>query len=157
MTQKQLQTGVAVAAALGVASLFYVFANPFFFIEDSTFQSASLGSTQGQLVAQDQTVGTGPTAEVGDVIIVNYTGRFENGTVFDTSLGKQPFTFRLGSGDVIHGWDLGLRGMQVGGKRLLIIPPDLGYGSSDYGPIPANSTLIFEIELLKIELGASVQ
>ncbi len=104
-----------------------------------------------QLVAQDEAVGTGAEAALGSTITVNYTGKFQNGTVFDTSVGKQPFTFQLGAGQVIPGWDQGLQGMKVGGKRLLIIPSSLGYGSQDYGPIPGNSTLIFEVELLNVQ------
>lgn len=116
-----------------------------------TSASAVSGQTQGDLVAQDEVVGTGADAQAGDTITVNYTGKFQNGTVFDTSVGKQPFTFTLGAGQVIQGWDLGVAGMKVGGKRLLIVGPSLGYGSQDYGPIPGNSTLVFEVELLKIE------
>ena len=76
---------------------------------------------------------------------------FTNGTKFDSSYDRgQPFTFRVGAGQVIAGWDQGVPGMKVGGKRRLTIPPDLAYGSSGYGSIPPNSTLIFDIELLSI-------
>lgn len=105
---------------------------------------------------QDEVVGTGAAAQAGDMVSVNYTGKLSDGTVFDTSVGKAPFQFTLGAGQVIPGWDQGLVGMQVGGKRLLIIPPELGYGSVDYGPIPANSTLTFEVELLKITPASNV-
>ncbi len=103
------------------------------------------------MVAQDEVVGTGAEATVGSTVTVNYTGKFENGTVFDTSVGKTPFSFQLGAGQVIAGWDQGLQGMKVGGKRLLIVPAALGYGANDYGPIPGNSTLIFEVELLNVQ------
>jgi FKBP-type peptidyl-prolyl cis-trans isomerase len=88
--------------------------------------------------------------------IVNYTGRLADGTVFDSNVDPkfghvEPFKFILGAGYVIKGWDDGLVGMKVGEKRTLTIPPELGYGATDNGPIPANSTLIFEIELLSIE------
>jgi FKBP-type peptidyl-prolyl cis-trans isomerase len=82
---------------------------------------------------------------------VHYVGTLTNGTVFDSSrASNQPFTFRLGVGQVIQGWDLGVPGMRVGGKRKLTIPPGLAYGNQQVGPIPPNSTLIFEIELLSI-------
>ena len=99
----------------------------------------------------DETVGTGPAVKSGDTITVNYTGTLTNGTVFDTSVGKQPFTTQIGTGQVIRGWDLGLVGMKVGGKRKLTIPADLGYGAQGQGAIPPNSTLIFEVDLLSIK------
>lgn len=102
------------------------------------------------LVVQDEVVGTGATAEPGDTLTLNYTGKLANGTVFDTSVGKQPFQFILGAGQVIPGWDQGLVGMKVGGTRVLIIPPSLAYGPNDYGPIPGNSTLTFEVQLLDV-------
>lgn len=152
MSTKHITTGVAVTAALAVVALFFVFGNPFDVV---TTNPISVGSeTSGDansLVAQDELVGTGEVAAAGDTVTVNYTGKFQNGTVFDTSVGKSPFVFQLGAGQVIAGWDQGLQGMKVGGKRLLIVPPSLGYGSADYGPIPANSTLIFEVELLKVQ------
>lgn len=90
----------------------------------------------------------------GDDILVNYTGRFTNGKVFDSSLspGRKPFELHLGRGEVIKGWDEGLSTMHVGGKRKLIIPPNLAYGPGGYpGVIPPNSTLTFDVELLKIK------
>lgn len=120
-----------------------------------TDQTASLSrvpsNNDGQsLVVQDEVIGTGAEATAGQVITVNYTGKLQNGTVFDSSVGREPFTFTLGIGQVIKGWDQGVQGMKVGGKRLLIIPANLAYGPNDYGPIPGNSTLIFEVELLKV-------
>jgi len=113
--------------------------------------SADSPSSNGALVSQDLVVGTGATAAAGDVVTVNYVGTLTNGTKFDSSYDRnQPFTFRLGAGQVIAGWDQGVVGMKVGGKRRLTIPPNLGYGSQANGPIPANSTLVFEIELLSI-------
>jgi FKBP-type peptidyl-prolyl cis-trans isomerase len=88
-------------------------------------------------------------------IVVNYTGSLENGTVFDSSLnpGREPFTFTLGVGSVIKGWDLGVKGMKVGGKRKLTIPPELGYGDQGAGDvIPPGATLIFDVELLEVEV-----
>ena len=100
---------------------------------------------------EDETVGTGQAVKSGDTITVNYTGTLTDGKVFDTSVGKQPFTTKIGTGQVIRGWDLGLIGMKVGGKRKLTIPPNLAYGAQAQGAIPANSTLVFEIDLLSIK------
>ena len=105
------------------------------------------------LVIEDIKIGEGQEVEKFNIVTVNYTGLLEDGTKFDSSLnpGRTPFRFTVGAGQVIQGWDQGLIGMKVGGKRKLTIPPELGYGSRDNGPIPANSTLIFEIDLLGIE------
>ena len=111
----------------------------------------TMTSQNSQLQAQDITVGAGDVAVAGKEVTVNYTGTFQDGKVFDSSVGKAPFTFMLGAGQVIKGWDLGVEGMKVGGKRILVIPPQLGYGENDYGPIPGNSTLIFEVELLGVK------
>lgn len=103
------------------------------------------------LTVKDDVVGTGPAAKAGDTVTVNYIGALPDGTVFDASSKHgQAFTFPLGQGQVIPGWDQGLVGMKVGGKRTLIIPPDMAYGSRDLGVIPPNSTLIFQVELVKI-------
>jgi peptidylprolyl isomerase/FKBP-type peptidyl-prolyl cis-trans isomerase FkpA len=105
------------------------------------------------LVIEDLKIGDGQEVEKFNIVTVNYTGLLEDGTKFDSSLnpGRTPFRFTVGAGQVIKGWDEGLMGMKIGGKRKLTIPPDLGYGSRDNGPIPANSTLTFEIDLLTIE------
>ncbi|KAL7012746.1 hypothetical protein ACKWTF_015016 [Chironomus riparius] len=87
----------------------------------------------------------------GDLLHVNYTGSLTDGTVFDSSEGRNPLTFSLGSGQVIVGWERGLLGMCVGEIRKLQIPPELGYGNAAMGKIPKNSVLIFEVELVKIE------
>jgi FKBP-type peptidyl-prolyl cis-trans isomerase len=97
---------------------------------------------------EDTRVGTGLTVGAGMSLTVNYTGTLTDGTVFDTSVGKRPFTFVLGVGEVIAGWDTGLVGMKVGGQRKLTIPSELGYGPQGSDPIPPNATLIFEVELL---------
>jgi FKBP-type peptidyl-prolyl cis-trans isomerase FkpA len=105
----------------------------------------------GSLVIQDLVVGTGATAAAGDTVTVNYVGTLTNGTKFDSSYDRgQTYTFLLGAGRVIAGWDQGVPGMKVGGKRRLTIPPSLGYGNQPNGSIPANSTLIFDVELLSI-------
>ncbi|NQV88471.1 MAG: FKBP-type peptidyl-prolyl cis-trans isomerase [Parcubacteria group bacterium] len=91
-------------------------------------------------------------ATEGSVVTVNYTGKFADGTVFDSSESHgQPFQFLLGAGQVIKGWDQGVVGMKIGEKKTLVVPPELGYGPNDYGPIPGNSTLIFDIELLNVQ------
>ena len=107
------------------------------------------------LMIEDIIIGEGQEAKDFNKVIVNYTGKLEDGSIFDSSLkpGRSPFTFTLGSGSVIKGWDLGVKGMKVGGKRKLTIPSELGYGSRGAGGvIPPDATLIFEVEL--IEVGA---
>ncbi len=100
----------------------------------------------------DVSAGTGPLAESGDVLTVNYVGNLEDGKVFDSSIDRGvPFSFTLGVGQVISGWDEGVAGMRAGGKRVLTVPPEYAYGEQGVGPIPPNSTLIFQVELLKVE------
>ena len=106
----------------------------------------------------DTTAGTGAVATAGKEVTVNYTGWLylpdapqHHGEQFDTSVGRKPFTFRLGSGMVIPGWDQGVDGMKVGGKRTLVIPASLGYGADGAGPIPPNANLVFDVELLDVQ------
>jgi FKBP-type peptidyl-prolyl cis-trans isomerase len=105
-----------------------------------------------ELIIEDLTVGSGATASAGQYVSVHYTGWLTNGQKFDSSVDRNdPFEFRLGAGQVIPGWDQGVAGMQVGGKRKLTIPPNLAYGSRGAGGvIPPNATLVFEVELLAI-------
>ncbi len=107
----------------------------------------------GELIIEDLKVGQGDPVEKYDIVTVNYTGWLKDGTKFDSSLnpGRTPFRFTVGAGQVIKGWDEGIPGMKIGGKRKLTIPPNMGYGNRDMGTIPANSTLIFEVDLLGIE------
>lgn len=106
----------------------------------------------------DIRVGSGPAAANGNVLTVHYAGWLyspsatdNKGALFDTSLTRGPFQFTLGTGNVIRGWHQGIPGMQVGGIRRLVLPPELAYGSTGSGTIPPNATLIFEVELLAIQ------
>jgi peptidylprolyl isomerase/FKBP-type peptidyl-prolyl cis-trans isomerase FkpA len=105
-----------------------------------------------ELKIEDKGVGMGAVAEAGKKVTVHYTGWLTNGTMFDSSKDRgQPFTFQLGAGQVIKGWDQGVAGMKVGGVRKLTIPPSLGYGANGTGGvIPPNATLVFEVELLGV-------
>jgi peptidylprolyl isomerase/FKBP-type peptidyl-prolyl cis-trans isomerase FkpA len=104
-----------------------------------------------ELKIEDLTLGAGPEAASGKTVEVHYTGWLTTGEQFDSSVGKSPFSFRLGAGQVIAGWDQGVSGMKVGGKRRLTIPPELGYGKAGFpGAIPPNSVLVFEVELLGV-------
>jgi len=113
--------------------------------------TGAMPSGGGTLVVEDLVVGTGPTAVTGDTVTVQYIGTFTNGTKFDSSYDRgTPYVFQVGAGRVIAGWDQGVPGMKVGGKRRLTIPPDLAYGSRGQGVIPPNTTLLFDIDLLSI-------
>ncbi|MCD2515982.1 FKBP-type peptidyl-prolyl cis-trans isomerase [Massilia sp. G4R7] len=105
----------------------------------------------------DGVTGTGKEAVAGSTAVVNYTGwlydpaaTMQRGAQFDSSIGREPFAFEVGGGQVIPGWDQGVLGMKVGGKRTLIVPANLGYGEGGAGPIPPNATLVFEVELLDV-------
>jgi peptidylprolyl isomerase len=139
--------------------------NPFLFamapMDDSTLAQANvLGGemaapkpriTASGLEITDLVVGEGEEAKAGQTVSVNYRGTLLNGKEFDSSYGRGPFSFPLGAGRVIKGWDEGVAGMRVGGKRKLVIPSDLAYGSRGAGGvIPPDATLLFEVELLKV-------
>lgn len=162
---KPTQTGIAVALALAVVIFFFVFNGMSLFAQPAQQESADVATnltasatmptedtTQLQII--DEVVGTGAVAATGDSVTVQYVGSLTNGAVFDASAnhGTTGFTFNLGAGQVIKGWDEGIVGMKEGGKRKLVIPAALAYGSQAVGDIiPANSTLIFEVELVKVQ------
>jgi FK506-binding nuclear protein len=113
----------------------------------ASFAVAQPASTQPSVQIK-QLAPAKPGAQDGDTLFVFYTGKLQNGTVFDSNVGGRLFSFVLGTGQVIKGWDQGMQGMQIGEKRELIIPPDLAYGAKGNARIPANSTLDFTVELI---------
>src|ERR1035437_4249940 len=120
--------------------------------EQNSSQSGTMVTMSDGLKIQELTVGNGKEAKAGDTVTVNYLGTLENGTKFDSSYDRnQPFTTQIGVGAVIKGWDEGIPGMKIGGKRKLIVPAALGYGAQATGAIPPNSVLVFEVELLGIK------
>ncbi len=142
---------VAVIVALFVIGFFFIFGQGLLNIFTNNKTTAMTDQNPG-LEVTDTLVGGGDAAVPGTRVTVNYVGHFTDGKVFDSSVARnEPFQFVLGAGQVIKGWDEGIVGMRVGGKRVLTIPPQLGYGPNDYGPIPGGSTLVFEVELLKVD------
>jgi len=106
----------------------------------------------GGVLIEDLKVGGGATATAGKQVSAHYTGRFPDGKKFDSSYdARVPIDFELGTGKVIKGWDIGLEGMRVGGKRKLTIPPELAYGALGNGPVPPNATLVFDVELIAVK------
>lgn len=158
--EQKIQIGIGVTVLAVIAACYFLFIapradHPGRSQASPTPSATATTSTKSQGVTQmkidDTVVGTGEAVKNGDTVSVHYTGKLTDGTKFDSSLDRnEPFSFVVGGGQVIKGWDEGLVGMQVGGKRTLTIPSDKGYGPRGSGPIPPNATLVFDIELLKI-------
>lgn len=135
---------VIVALAAGAAA--------YLFVPGLPGRAGAEVSTPSGLKYTDLVVGTGPSPRAGQTAVVHYTGTLTDGTKFDSSVDRgQPYSFALGMGGVIKGWDEGVATMKVGGKRRLVIPPVLGYGAMPRPQIPANSTLLFDVELLDVK------
>ncbi|MEO8502969.1 MAG: FKBP-type peptidyl-prolyl cis-trans isomerase [Acidobacteriota bacterium] len=150
------RTALAVAALVAVAAL-----TTSVHAEDAkkaataeTKKVSNVVTTASGLKYEDLKVGDGPTAQVGSTVGMRYTGTFPDGKIFDSNAGAngQPYVLKVGAHEVIKGWDEGIPGMRVGGKRKLTVPPELAYGERGYpGAIPPNATLIFEVELLSVK------
>lgn len=110
-----------------------------------------LGAPASGLQVKVLRPGSGPAAVDGDILTMLYRGTLKDGKVFDDNMKSAPYAFKLGAGEVITGWDRGLKGAKAGAKMRLVVPPDMGYGSQANGPIPPNSTLTFEVEVLRID------
>lgn len=145
MIKKYLSVLVVTVVVLYLGKMFY----------DTRISKIEINMEQEEksgLIIEDIIVGTGAKAEAGKKVSVHYRGTLTDGTQFDNSYDRgTPFELTLGEGTVIPGWEQGLLGMAVGGKRKLTIPPELGYGARGQGPIPPNSTLVFEVELLTVK------
>lgn len=119
---------------------------------DTNPATQNMATDSAKLQIEDIKVGEGREVTSGDTVVMHYSGTLEDGTKFDSSYDRgTPFETRIGVGQVIEGWDMGVPGIKIGGKRKLVIPPALGYGERGIGPIPPNATLIFEVELLDIK------
>ena len=152
---KKLTRNQGVAVFASIALLAYLFfSGPIMNLFSPTAQISNNTNPMPEtgITTKELSVGQGAIAQSGDRLTVHYVGTLESGRVFDSSRDSNtPFAFTLGVGQVIRGWDEGLQGMRVGGKRVLTIAPDYGYGAQSVGTIPSNSTLIFEVELLDVQ------
>ena len=168
MRQYKLHEWIAVAVGLLGAAVLFFGNNIWSFLSGSDLvtvpgnQTANVSGTQEQTMTNisttpgleiyDLKAGTGAEAVAGKTVSAHYVGVLADGTKFDSSLDRgEPFEFGLGAGQVIKGWDIGIAGMKIGGVRRLVIAPELGYGQQAIGPIPANSTLIFEVQLVEVK------
>ena len=150
MDTKKIVMWVIVIVIIGIAAYYgytYYSAKP---QPAAGAQAAGAVTPPDQVQGQEVTVGTGDEAKPGTEVTVEYTGKLTDGTVFDSNVGKAPLVFTLGAQGIIPGFQVGVNGMKVGGERLLAIPPSLGYGAEQVGTIPPNSTLIFDVKLLKV-------
>lgn len=120
-------------------------------LRDALLEGTTATGNVDKLIVDDIIIGGGKEATLGDTVSVHYIGTLQNGQEFDNSNKRgEPFSFTIGEGRVIKGWEEGVAGMKVGGKRILVIPSTLGYGETGFGPIPGKATLIFSIELLGV-------
>jgi FKBP-type peptidyl-prolyl cis-trans isomerase len=143
--------GILLTAAVAVVVLTAVFGDLAIADEKKEGEEKFI-TTKSGLKYADQKVGDGAEAKAGSRVKVHYTGTLESGKQFDSSKGKDPLPVTIGAGRVIKGWEEGLQGMKVGGKRKLIIPPELGYGAEGYPDvIPGNATLIFIVEMVEVK------
>lgn len=146
---------LAVFGAIILLGVFVYFSFGFYQGATPTSENAPVNKTAPQttgLKIEDIKEGTGSAVKSGDTIVIHYKGTLTDGTKFDSSYDRgQPFETTIGVGQVIEGWDKGIIGLKVGGKRKLTIPPSMAYGAQQVGNIPPNSTLIFEVELLEIK------
>lgn len=154
---EKIAVGVALVVTFGMLFLGNYIFNGARASQQSDDQAVQNGNTSetfdsAGLEVSDIVLGTGKEVRSGDAVSVHYVGSFLSGKQFDSSYERgEPLTFKVGSGQLIKGFDRGVVGMQVGGKRKLTIPPELGYGKQVIGEIPANSTIVFEVELVGIE------
>lgn len=155
MLKRFALTGVAMAAGLAMGLVAHAQPQPTTKPAGATTKPAAAAAegqgkkTESGLTIVEVAPGE-PGAKDGDIVWVNYTGTLKDGTEFDSSKGRDPIRFTLGKGEVIKGWDEGVKGMTVGQKRKLVIPPNLGYGANAAGKIPPNSELHFDVELIGI-------
>ncbi len=142
---------IAIVISLIVVGFFFVFGEHLvsFFLKKPQENNLSINNKLPQI--QDISVGQGSDLKIGDKVTLHYTGRLLTGDVFDSTVNSSPITFVLGQGSIIPWIELGLSGMKVGGKRIIVVPPELGYGDLSIGPIPANATVMFEVEVLSAE------
>ncbi len=159
MSTKAIFGIIVVLIIIGAGAYFYMNPSSLGLGGDTATTTEQGDQTTPQVQGQDTVVGEGPEATPGKLVSVLYTGRFQDGTVFDSSEAhdNQPLTFILGTEGLIPGFQIGVNGMKEGGSRLIAVPPELGYGANDVKDaegnvvIPANSTLIFEVKLVKVE------
>lgn len=158
MSKKAIGIGIAISVFIGLSGWFLISSgNSSQQTKSDTTQvketnMANNPAASDKLVIEETKVGSGAEVTSGDTVVMHYKGTLKDGTKFDSSYDRgEPFETRIGVGQVIEGWDMGIPGMKVGGKRKLIIPARLAYGERGIGSIPGNSTLIFEVELLNIK------
>lgn len=156
MNTKNIVIGIVVIVVIGLAAYFVPKSPLASYINKNKTQAgqqkAPVAASPTQVQGQEVTIGTGAEAKPGTTVTVDYVGKLTDGTVFDSSIErKQSLVFTLGAPGIIPGFQVGVNGMKVGGERLLSIPPSLGYGDKQAGAIPPNSTLIFDVKLLKVE------